>query len=223
MTSEGELSRDELEWVSRRTLDFEEYVLRRAWGVFYATWAAAYLAYVGLPYLLSGLPNAFAWLAYALGYGVVSLSVGMLTGRIFFTAGRTLRLRRSLEPESWRRGFGLRFIAVFVIFFASAGLSVYFFGARGISLYFVVLLVYDVYLFHLLKSSFGKLSIDGLVATISYGAGALASSAAAALGLWDYVTTAWVVTAACWLFSSVYALYHAPEVYAGGSLMVERD
>lgn len=213
--------------MSKRTLIFEEYVLRRAYGVYYAVWATGFLAYVSVPYFILRLPNELIWVAYLLGYGVTSLLLMTITSRVFFTAQRTLRLRRSLDRRGvWGR-FGKRsltgFLLFFGLFFGIATASVYLLGGRGISIYFAALVVFGGYLARQIKASFGRLSAEGLVAVISYGAASVASAVAAAYGVWGYVAAAWVVAAACWLFSSLYALYRAPEEYASRLLQVDRD
>ncbi|PSO04352.1 hypothetical protein B9Q13_04805 [Candidatus Marsarchaeota G2 archaeon ECH_B_SAG-G16] len=141
----------EMERVGKRAIAFQRYVLRRAWGVYYAIWVFAFFWFVFLPYLILSFVSQNADIAFYLGYTLVGGLAGYATWVNFSKAYRTLILKRSLfgERRSYYRWF---FVAFWISFFIAIQLLFHFFGSRVLSVYYLLLL--SVPLVNLFKALF---------------------------------------------------------------------
>ena len=207
-------SEDEIELIRstyEKALRFQEYVLRRAWGIYYALWAAIISSYLVVPSLVSLFyPSAPGYL-YFLFYSIASLLGTLATTRIFLVARRTLELRNALHRRgraSSYRGVLLIWLAVFVAFAAAAAAS----ESAFIATYVAVLTFIDAYIYRALRLSFPRIPFEGYVALGTYTV-SIAVFALSFLRVLPSIsmTASTAITVAGWVFSALYALYHAPE------------
>jgi hypothetical protein len=217
----------QLEGIARRALTFQRYIFRRAWGLYYAVWAAAITVFVFgylIPPTLGFSGASFGWLTYALLYGGVGTAAGVESANIFRNARRALQLRRTIShdnlsamqgkkfgrkswlhiiPWIWWAGFYVIIFFLFTLFPRGA------FSGLYASLFLV-----EVFIYFELKLCFPKkIPFEGKAALASYGASTLLSLAVSFLSTtFSFLFTAlWVPTICVWVFCALYALRHAPD------------
>ena len=81
---------------------------------------------------------------------------------------------------------------------------------------FVVLLIFflllDIYIYHTLKVSFGKVPPEGLLAVFAFGFSAASSFIVGVIFQhYEYFEILWIPTIAAWFLASLYSLFKAPE------------
>jgi hypothetical protein len=205
----------EIELVGRRAIKFQNYVLRRAWGIYYAVWSLAIFLYGFVPFVAHALAPTYGYSAlfYIVIYAVIGGLAGWVTMVNFSKAWRTIRLRRALDYPK-RSSAAPRislFFAIFFGYFASFYLAQYFFGLGGEALTYALLFSVSIYVYVWLKRSFEKAPVEGLLACVSYGSASIVSVYAVIARLDLLITISWSLTILVWVFASIYALYRAPE------------
>ncbi len=214
--SDNSITRTQLEAIAERALTFQRYVFRRAWGIYYAVWAAAITVFSFIGYL--PLSQSDVWLVFPLFYGGVGLLAGLASTWIFSNALRTLRLRRVLakdEGRGHRKYYGI-LLGWWVTFYALIGASFAFFATHAMSILFASLFSVEIFIYYQLKLSFSnKMPFEGKLALISYG---FSTTFSFVVSIFSNNTTlfsvAWGTTIIAWLFCALYALRRAPEELA---------
>jgi hypothetical protein len=210
----------QLEALAQRALIFQNYIMRRAWGIYYAIWAIAITVFLSLPTLVqSFVPIAMiGWPIYATAYSLVGCMAGIATFRLFSGAGRTIALRRVVSREEQRRYWFIPLLWV-LAFYSIVGSAFAFSAVHAMAILFVSILSIDVYLAYALKRTFQRITFEGKLAVASYGFGALVGLSTTFLidlpFLNMYSTLVWGAVPIVWVFCSVYALYHASEELVG--------
>jgi hypothetical protein len=206
------LTMQQLEKVAERALEYQRYIFRRTYGVYYLIWGAAMVL------LLSTNLSTVIGLTGDLASGVeavVSLAViapaFFATALIFRSALRTLGLRRALSRErgDYTRYFAAWIVAMYVVI-AAADLLV---PAYSYAIFYALLLPVPVLLYFMLGLAFpdGR-PTEGLIALTTYGAAAAISLILSLLGVDSWVLGwLWAGTAAVWFLAAFYALFRAPE------------
>ena|ERR1700722_1733781 len=199
---------------AQRALEYQRYLFRRAYGVYYFIWALAILL-LTLPAPLStflGLTGILAPAVTIAADAVILLGAAFATARIFSNVLRSLELRHVLEPGRGRRRpfyfagwLGLTYVIVF-----AAGVLL---PAYSQAILFAALVPIPFVIFYLLGLAFpGKRPVEGLLAVSAYGVSAALSLVLSLLGIYQSVITiVWVVTVSVWLFAAVFALLRAPH------------
>ncbi|MEM0272241.1 MAG: hypothetical protein QW514_06860 [Thermoprotei archaeon] len=200
--------------VGKRAVKFQLYLLRRAWGVYYAVWALAFFFFTFLPPILVFiLPNmANNPVTYYVGYALVGCMAGYATFINFEKVYKTVKLKTTLELKRsnfYRRLFGVLFGVGYLLLFTS---SFYFFGFRGISTAYIALLLVPAWILYALRRSFDTIPLEGLLAAAFYIASVLLSTYFFLRGDYLPIYVAWSATTFIWAFSAFYALYSAPEM-----------
>ena len=219
--SEDLVSPGQLEAVGERALRFQRYIFRRAYGAYYAIWAFAILVFQLLPYVIFSFFGST--IATYLIIGIASASIGILATivsvRNFGEAARTVALRNVLYPtESIKSRYGLFilwwavFIGIFAIGFVLSVLTFFSF-LNGF------LLLLDIFIFTQLRNTFPHdIPFEGKAAVVAFGGSALSSLVISFLNVSPLLTNlSWIVTVGVWLFSSAYALKHAPKELVASS------
>jgi hypothetical protein len=205
----------EIELVGRRAIRFQNYVLRRAWGVYYAVWALAIFLFEFVTYSTSVLAPVYGYnvVFYIVVYTVIGGLAGWVTMVNFSKAWKTIRLRRALaHPKCSTEAPKItRFFAIFLGYFAGFYLANHFFGVSGEALTYVLLFSIPVFVYFWLRRSFEKTPIEGILACVSYGSASLVSAYSVVAHLDVMTTVAWSITIFAWVFASIYAFYRAPE------------
>jgi hypothetical protein len=212
--AEEVLTESKLEEIGQRALTFQRYIYRRAWGAYYALWAAAFAVFIGgnfLP-LYELAPGALAWVPYAVIYGGIGWAAGIGTVLIFRNAGKAMHLRRLVNhpkvSSKWNLAW-LWWVAFYVIAFVAFSR----FPAQADSILYALLFTVEVYIYYWLKTSFPQdMPLEGKLALVSYGLfmsfGFLTSFFTADPLVFGVSLGATVVV---WVFCALYAFARAPE------------
>jgi len=199
-----------------RALEYQRYVFRRTYGVYYLIWAAAIAllvsnlgAFFGLSGVLGGGANA------AVSLAILALAVAE-TARIFGGALRALRLRRALGSE--RKGgyapYFVAWVAAIVVIAAAVGVLA---PANSQAILYALLLPVPFVIYYMLGMAFpdGR-PTEGLLALAAYGSAAALSLALSLLSIDSWVAGwAWGATVVVWSLAAFYALFRAPRELEG--------
>jgi hypothetical protein len=216
-----QVPREELNQVVQRALEFQGYLLRRTWGLYYLIWAVVLSVFFVVPGALAGAlatPTPIEVVLYdALQGGAIAVAVcatwwavaqSARTGQLRNTLeGRALSRRWFLQSLAW--GAAITVLVVTVGFISTfAGLLVLDASLGGVVLWLLLQV----------RPWFHPVPLE---ATIAAGAYALSiGGSAAALVLTHsqlLFSEAWILAPLVWAFAGVYALYHAPEELTRGS------
>ncbi|MEM0116993.1 MAG: hypothetical protein QXV32_00945 [Conexivisphaerales archaeon] len=99
--SDDELS--QLRMLAKQALTFQNFVIRRAWGVHYAVWALVVSVWVFLPRIMYYVAPQLPWTAYFIFYSLVGVAAGFATSSIFGRAHRTVVLRSAFGNPAMSR------------------------------------------------------------------------------------------------------------------------
>jgi hypothetical protein len=213
--AEETLSAVQLEEIGQRALTFQRYIFRRAWGAYYAVWAAAFVLFIFGGQLPLGnlFPQNLAWVPYVALFAGTGWAASLATASVFNSAHRAVFLRRAMGSM---RGWGGREWALmwmwFVAFTALAFVSFAFFQPQAPVIIYGLLSSVEIFIYYSLRISFGeKLPSEGLLALVSYGACITLSIVASLLaGGLAYTGAIWGAETIVWVYCSLFALWHAP-------------
>jgi hypothetical protein len=205
-----------LEQLALRALNFQRYIYRRAWGIYYALWAVAYIAFVVggiIPFQNYFSPN-FIWVPYLLIYGGGGWASGIASALIFKNASRIVSLRKAVGLHRPVRGRSDYLMWAWWLAFAIVAVSVFIFlPAVALPIYFAMLVGVEIFIYYTLQLSFPRqIPLEGKLALASYGFSVVLSFFATLLtSSFLLVDITWIVTIGIWMFCSIYALWQAPE------------
>jgi MFS family permease len=209
----SDITAQELEQIANRALKFQKYIFRRAWGVYYAVWAAAIAAFsFAFPVFNAFLPS-LPWEVYVAYYGGIGIVAGFASVWIFNNAAKTAKLRRILKPDTKLRLkyrlMGLWWLAFYVIIL----LAFTYYSVHALTILYAMLISVAIFVYSQLRFSFSTdLPIEGKLAVASYASSALISFSFSLFtqnGLPGAI--AWLGTVIVWLFCAMYSLKRAPE------------
>lgn len=208
-----------LEQIAERALTFQRYIFRRAWGTYYAVWAAAYVVFAfvwEIPFQ-SLFPGYLSWVPYAVLYGGVGLGAGIATMWIFKNAWRTLFLQKAAGTYQPVRGKSFASIWVWWLgFYVMAYLIFQFLPKEALAILFALLSSVEIIIYYGLRLSFqGEFPSEGKLAMASYGTCIVVSFIASLFTSQSFayplIGIAWGGLIAVWLFCAFYALWRASE------------
>ena len=213
METEEVLTAQDLGRVGARALEYQRYVFRRTYGVYYLIWAAA------IALLVSPNLGEIIGLRGALGEGfdaaaglVLVVLANVATVRIFSGAQRQLRLRRALGSGG-EGSYARYFVAWFVATLAVASVVDVLVPANSQAVLYALLLPVPFVLYIMLGMAFpnGR-PIEGLLALAAYGSATALSLALSLLAVDSWVVGwAWATTVVIWSLAAFYALFRAPD------------
>jgi len=206
--------------IADRALTFQSYLLRRAWGVYYAIWAAAIAAYILVPATFATRIPAFAPGTTVAYYGFLVAVTVVATWATSWTFGQTLRAIRLREARTARFASRRRFVlwlaiglAIFALIVLVAAQSSF----AGLLVLDACLGVLNLWILLAVRRSFARIPAEATIAIGTYATSVVGSTVALLLtGSQTWFALPWVVALLGWGFSAVYALYHAPEELALG-------
>jgi hypothetical protein len=201
--------------VTGRALAFQSYLIRRAWGVYYAIWAAALVTFFVFPALVNAAYPTLSLLGELLYYALILLVVLLAIWATSWSFGQTFRalqFRRAISQETPRHwhfylflGIGLGiFVLVFVIAYLSSFAGLLFLDAclGGLNIWILVAI----------RDAFSPVPPEGAIAVGTYAISIVGSASALVLTHnQSWFGALWIIAIVGWSFSAVYALYHAPE------------
>lgn len=212
--AEQSLTLNELEEIGQKAIVFRRYVLRRAYGTYYAIWALAIFSYLLVPAVVYSSVGFFTWSSIAVAAADIAIGIAatIVTGKNFRKNARTAALRRALNPTQGRRGYNFA-VLWWAAFITVVALSYLFSGFAAYFLLYGLLLLLDAFLYTWLRRNFpDRVPPEGVLAVVAFAAGAISSlSLSSAAGYSVFSALPWSVVVAVWLFASIYAFKSAPE------------
>lgn len=206
---------ERLKSTGEQALAFDAFVFRRAFGVYYSVWALSIALFISFPLIISYLvPEDVQVFAYPLFYSLVGVLATLYTTKVFSKARGIIRFRKAVKGldlgekrRNWRYYYVWAMIVLVMILF-----SVSFNSVLRFVLLFIFLVAFDFYIYHILKASFGKVPVEGLLATYVYGFSAFSSFfIGIILRHYLFFEILWIPTIVVWFLASLYSLYRAPE------------
>ncbi len=200
----------EIKQIAEQALSIQKHLLRRAWGVLYATYAVSmFVAVFGEPLIgATGLAAEFTIaerVAVAMTASGAALAVTLWA---FRRVRDTVEIRSIVTEGKWSRV--LRYsvlVPIWVAIYAVLILGLSFFGSYETLLILMVYTAFWGFLCYALRLSFpDTLPIEGIVAISSFGI-AIAGSALTTLSLSVAPLSGllWGVSVVVWVLSAVYA------------------
>jgi len=198
-----------------RALTFQSYLIRRAWGVYYAIWAAALVTFFVFPALVAEAYPSLSFLGEITYYALILAVLGLATWATSWSFGQTFRalnFRRAVHregPHHWHFYLFLTIgLATFVAILAVAYLSSF----AGLLALDAALAVINIWILVAVRDTFARVPPEGSIAVGTYAVSVVGSATALVLThSQSWFGAFWVVAIIGWSFSAVYALYHAPE------------
>ncbi len=211
----------ELDQVVGRALQFQGFLLRRAWGIYYLSWAVALVVLFVVPGTFADELSSATFpeaVLYDALQGAAILLVIWVTWWAVAQSARAGRLRDTLEGRPLARRW---FVQVLGVAVAITALVV----VVGFVNVFAGFLVLDasvggvvLWLLFQARPWFRPVPPEATLAVLAF-AVSIGASAAALVVTRDprLFSSAWLVATGAWAFAGAYALYHAPEEMTGGA------
>ena len=211
----------ELDQVVGRALEFQGFLLRRAWGIYYLSWAVALVVLFVVPGTFADalssatIPEAVLYDALQ---GAAIVLVIWVTWWAVAQSARAGRLRDTLEGRPLARRW---FAQILGVALAITALVV----VVGFVNVFAGYLVLDasvggvvLWLLFQARPWFRPVPPEATLAVVAFAA-SIGASAAVLVVTRDprLFASAWLVATGAWAFAGAYALYHAPEEMTGGA------
>jgi uncharacterized membrane protein HdeD (DUF308 family) len=204
MISENEKYLKESRSLIEKAFDFENYIFRRAFGLYYLGWAVAFFLYTlpSLDYLVFS-SNKWILPAFSISSSVIIM---LLTGFIINKAFKVSRVfKREPKWSDWR---------IFILFFFLIIFVLTIFSITGFVSYFALLYVFLALLVpsaivSTVKKSMTKFNPETWVALISFIIACLASIAGIESGIYSILTVTWIIVAIAWAACGIAGIYNA--------------
>lgn len=198
-----------------RAFEFEDYILRRTFGLYFFGWALGFLIDT-IPGIVYPLFSHYIW-ALILLYFSGSLSIMFFTGYLFRKAAKASVVFKS--PYSKRNG------VIYVLFFAFILIIILLVALLGFYNY-VILLYSFLGLFvpwsmmNVIRKSISKVYPEMWVAMISFVVACIISIAGTETKLYYILTITWVLEAIVWFSCGIAGIHNA---YYQNEMMIDDD
>lgn len=197
---------------AERALEYQRYVFRRTYGVYYLVWgvAMALLLSTNLSAAVGLTGDQASGVEVALSLAVIAVAF-VATALIFRGALRALGLRRALNREGG--GYGQYFVVWIVGTYIAISAVEVLVPAYSSAIVYAFLLPVPFIVYFMLGLAFpdGR-PAEGLIALATYGAAAAIDLTLSLLGADSWVLGwVWAATAVVWFLAAFYALFRAPE------------
>ncbi|KJE48625.1 MULTISPECIES: hypothetical protein [Acidiplasma] len=207
--------------INKRILGFEKFLLRRAFGLYYLTWSMAILGFITFPYILFNIYHKYVYylILYIIIYLIIVFLGINLSKSIFRRAYRSIKLKSGYRAPKFRKINYLYMIIIIIILLSFAYFFQYNYFYYAIALYTVNILFFFLgfKILGYIKISLDNIPLEGYIAFYTYISSALATIlffifSSFYLGNYVYFSfDFWIISVIGWMFSSFYALYHAPD------------
>ncbi|MDS0257164.1 hypothetical protein ApAK_05685 [Thermoplasmatales archaeon AK] len=192
------------------------YLLRRAWGKYYAIWALSIFLFIYIPNFLNQLTSTLLQdVAFSVSYGSIIVVSSYLTGLTFEKVARTAKLqkalyrypRRNLKDIILRNAFFVA-ILILVVLLATGFFRTFF----GLFLEAVILAMIPVYIYRGVLQSLGIIPFEANLAIGSF----IFSDVGSALSVIltrsaYYYPEFWVPTMIMWFMASILSFANAGD------------
>ena len=202
--------------VGNRAVVMERYLLRRAWGIYYAIWALSILLFIYLPNLLNPIrPVLLQDIAFGSSYAAIIAVSGYISGLVFSRAARAAKLQGDLAGNS-RRNFKdaiINYTTLILLFLLvillATGLFKFFFG---VFMEAVILVLVAVYVYRWVTRSLGKVPPEAAMAIVTFILSDICSTISVIVtrGAFYYADI-WIPTVAAWFLASIISFANAGD------------
>ena len=202
--------------VGNRAVVMERYLLRKAWGIYYAIWALSILLFIYLPNLLNPIRPAYLQdIAFGASYAAIILVAGYISGFVFSRAAGAAKLQEDLAGKSSRNvkasilNFTIMVFLFLMVILLATGLFRSFFGAL---LEAIILALVAVYVYHSVSRSMGKVPAESAIAIITFIFSDIFSTFSAIITRGGfYYADFWIPTVVAWLLASLISFANAGD------------
>ena len=158
--------------VGNRAVVMERYLLKRAWGIYYAIWALSILLFIYLPNLLNPIrPVLLQDIAFGSSYAVIIAVSGYVSGWVFSRVARAAKLQGDLAGNFGRnfKDTILNYTTLILLFLLVILLATGFFKFFvGLFMEAVILILVAVYVYRWVTRSLGKVPPEAAMAIITF-------------------------------------------------------
>jgi hypothetical protein len=216
----GTSASTDLEHLVGRALEFEGFLLRRAWGLYYLVWAVVLAIFFVVPGVLAGPLASPSTVEIVLFDAVQAAAIVVAVWSNWWTIGRSARARHMRDALEGRSASRRRLLQVVAIALAITAVVV----VVGLVSAFAALLLLDASLGGVIlavlvqvRPWFKPVPPEATLAVVSYAVSVGGSAAVLALTREQLLFSAcWLIGVVVWAFAGVYALYRAPEELTRG-------
>lgn len=205
--------------INNEIIQVNRYIMRRAWGEYYAVWAMSIFLFSFTPLAFSHISNPLLFLLYPIFDSVVWITAIVLSSRIFSRSGRFYEFMESNRLVMTRKNRKYLVIIPLLIISFVYLISFLVNPRIGYTLFLSILVLIDFSVYRGLTRSFSRIPLEGYVAIISFLI-SIFLSFLISLKMNDlrfslYFSMAWIPAVISWIFSSIYSFYKAPEELIG--------
>jgi hypothetical protein len=202
--------------VGNRAVTMERYLLRRAWGIYYAIWALSILFFIYIPVFLNPIKSVVLQdFAFTISYGIVIAVASYFSGLTFRKIARTAKLQRALSkpPKLSLKDLMLKYSVLIVLFLLVILLATGFFRSlHGVCLEAAILAIIPFYIYRGVSQSLGKVPVEAILAIGVFLFSDLGSAVSIILtrGAY-YYPEFWVPTVIAWFLASIFSFANSGE------------
>ena len=202
--------------IGNRAVVMERYLLRRAWGIYYAIWALSILLFIYIPEFLNPIKSVVLQdSAFILSYGVIIAVASYFSGLTFRKIARTAKLQRALlnPPEISLKDRMLKYSVLIVLFLLVVLLATAFFRSLyGVFLEAAILAMIPLYIYRGVSQSMGRITFEAILAIGVFLLSDIGSAVSIILtkGAY-YYPEFWVPTVIAWFLASIFSFANSGE------------
>lgn len=212
---------DDITYINKKAIKFERFIIRRAYGLYYLIWAFAIFEFLIAPFILSSLHINlyYFYIIYAISY-IITLYIAIeLSKHLFSKVYKTYKLEYNEDKKKFKpvNYIYIIIIIILLILFSYFFQKEYFYYAMFLYIVNVLLFSFGLNILGYLRLSFKKIPFEGYIAFYSYDISAIGTiiffiiSSFLFKNIVYYSFLPWFIAISGWLFSSYYAIYHAPD------------
>ncbi len=204
MIPENEKYLKESRTIIEKIFDFEAYIFRRAFGLYYLGWAVAFFLYT-IPGFDYHIFSSNVWILPVF-YILSSLIVMFATGYIIRKAFKISKVFK--QEQTWRI-WSIFLLFYFLIISIIIILSITGFVSYFALFYVILALFVPSAIINTKKKSMTKFYAETWVALISFIAACMASIAAIEYRIYSILTFTWILAAIFWFGCGIAGIYSA--------------
>src|SRR5579875_1578527 len=199
---------DDLMRIGLRALIIQRFILRRAWGVYYAIWAISFTIFFFLPIINNYFQVNDNYLLNYIEYILALTIAGITTWYNFSKTYKILTFKKIFETTNnnkLRRKYWIFWLLYSIV------LSIVIYYYWILSLLYISLLVIPIINLFSLKRTFDKIPFEGLLSNSSFFIACILSIVIMQYFANDILYAIWAIESFIWGFSGFYAIYQAHE------------
>ncbi len=202
--------------VGNRAMAMERYILRRAWGIYYAIWALAILLFIYIPNILNPIRQPiFQDVAFGISYGIIIAAASYFSGFVFSRAAMASKLQKSLSrvrSKSLKDGvlkYALLAALILMVVLLATGIFKTF---DGVLFEAVTLGLVAIFVYRFVSQSMGRVPFEAIIAIGMFVLSDVVGTISVIITRGGtYYAYAWIPTVAVWLLASVLSFVNAGD------------